>query len=226
MTEFTVTHPSGTSKPLTPGQDLLITTTGATDGANGTVELFSDPKKTQKIDQFKFTLEKGQAKSHFVSGDNNAVWARVWVHKGSFRVKLDQSPGVKATMKPVPKATSAAKPKPSAKAKQSSVPVAKAAKPATEAIFNGEVPLYEGARVLKSRTSGTNSSASLEVAATLQDVADFYKQAMSAKGWAPVMAMVQGDRGALMFKKKNRQLAFKLRVKGDKSKIDIAMMGQ
>ena len=150
------------------------------------------------------------------------------MYKGSFKVKLDQSPGVKATMKPKPKATSAEKPKPSAKAKQGSVPVAKAAKPATatDAIFNGEVPIYEGARVLKSKTYGDNASASLEVAAPLQEVVDFYKQAMSAQGWTPIMAMVQGDRGAIMFKKENRQLAFKLRGKGDTSKIDIAMMGQ
>ena len=228
VNQFQVTHPAGTSKPLLSGRDLVITVTGVSEGARGTVELFSDSKKTKEVDRFKFTLEKKQAQSHFVSKDTQAVWARVWVHKGSFAVKLDQSPGVKATMKPEPKATSAEKPKPSAKAKQSSVPVASAAKPATatDAIFNGEVPLYQGARVLKSNTYGTNSSASLEVAAALQEVADFYKQAMSAKGWAPVMAMVQGDRGALMFKKKNRQLAFKLRGKGDTSKIDIAMMGQ
>jgi outer membrane lipoprotein-sorting protein len=228
VTEFTVTHPAGTGKPLTPGKNLLITATGATSGARGTVELFSDAKKKEKIDQFGFTLEKGQAKSHFVPGDKHAVWARVWVYKGSFKVKLDQSPGVKATMKPKPKATSAEKPKPSAKAKQDSVPVAKAAKPATatDAIFNGEVPIYEGARVLKSKTYGDNASASLEVAAPLQEVVDFYKQAMSAQGWTPIMAMVQGDRGAIMFKKENRQLAFKLRGKGDTSKIDIAMMGQ
>ena len=205
---------------------MLVSVTGESNDVSSAIDFYTDGKKGKKINSFKFELKSKEVKTYFVPGEQNAAWAMAWKKTGSYKVKLDQSPGVKATMKP--KTTSAAKTKPSPKAKQSSVPVAKAAKPATatDAIFNGEVPLYEGARVLKSKTYGTNSSASLEVAATLQEVADFYKQVMSAKGWAPVMAMVQGDLGALMFKKKNRQLAFKLRGKGDTSKIDIAMMGQ
>ena len=228
INEFTVTHPTGTSKLLKPGKDLLITVTGLSDGARGDVELFADPEKTQKIDHFGFTLKKGQEKSRFSSRDAHAVWARVMVYKGSFTVKLDQSPGVKATMKPKPKTTSAAKTKTTVKPKQSSVPVAKAVKPATatDAILNGEVPLYNGARVLKSSSSGPYTKAQLQAEASPQDIVDFYKDAMAAKGWVPGMAMVQGNKGVLMFKQSNRQLVFSVKGQGNSSKIDVTLINQ
>ena len=68
VTQFTVTEPYGTSKPLTPGKDLVITVTGVSGAAKGNVELFSDSKKTRKIDQFGFTLKKNQVKSHLCPG--------------------------------------------------------------------------------------------------------------------------------------------------------------
>ncbi|WP_319522570.1 hypothetical protein [uncultured Desulfosarcina sp.] len=227
VTEFTVTYPSGTSKPLTPGQDLLITITGATDGAKGRVELFSDPKKTQKIDQVGFTLKKGEAKSHFVSGDTQPMWARVWVSKGSFGVKLDQSPGVKGAPAPPPETkpqATAAPPQP-----KTAPAAGSAAAPPTASsgeILDGEVPLYKGARVLKTSSAGAYTQARLQAEATPQDIVDFYKNAMSAKGWEPGMAMVQGNKGALMFKKANRQLVFKVKGEGNASRIDVTIISQ
>jgi hypothetical protein len=225
VTRFTVTEPYGTSKPLMPGKALVITVTGVTDGAKGNVELFSDDKKTKKIDQFGFTLKKNQAKSHFVSGKNQVVWARVWVSKGSFKVKLDQSPNAKAA--PAPK-TNESVAAPAPKPKKSSAVASGAAKSTASSgkILKGEVPLYKGAQVIKSKAYGANMMVTLQAHATPQEIVDFYKNAMSTKGWVPAMAMVQGNKGVLMFKKSSRQLVFKVKGKGDASKIDITMISQ
>jgi outer membrane lipoprotein-sorting protein len=227
VTQFTVTHPAGTGKPLTPGKDLTITVTGVSGDAMGTIDLYSDRKKTKKIDAFKFKLKKNQVESFTVSGEKNVAWATVWVHKGSFKVKLDQSPNAKAA--PTPKtnkgatATSGAgkQTAPKSAASGADKPTA-----STGTIFNGEVPLYKGARVIKTKSYGANSMAELQVDATPQELVDFYKQAMSAKGWKASMAMVQGNVGILQLKKNGGQLIFKVEGRGQTSKVSIALMGQ
>jgi len=227
VTQFTVTEPYGTSKPLTPGKDLGITVTGVSGAAKGNVELFSDSKKTKKIDQFGFTLKKNQVKSHFVSGDNHMVWARVWVSKGSFKVKLDQSPNAKPAPAPEKKA-GAAKPAPAPKVTKS-IAAASGADGQTASsgmILNGEVPLYKGARVIKTKSYGGNATAELQATATPQELVDFYKQAMSAKGWETGMAMVQGNMGVLQLKRAGVQLMIKAQGQGQTSKVSMALMGQ
>ncbi len=67
-----------------------------------------------------------------------------------------------------------------------------------DTIMNGEVPLMEGAKVLKTKTYGPNAKVELEVQATPEEIINFYKQAMTAKEWQPGMAMVQGNIGILM----------------------------
>ena len=93
VTEFTVTYPAGTGRPISPEKDLDITVTGLSGDVSGTIELYSDRKKTRKIDSIKFKLQKGQAETFAVSADKKVGWATVWVYKGSFKVKLDQSSG-------------------------------------------------------------------------------------------------------------------------------------
>jgi outer membrane lipoprotein-sorting protein len=214
VTEFTVTHPAGTGKPLTPGKDLTITVTGVSGDAMGTIDLYSNRKKTKKIDALKFKLKKNQAECFTVPGKKNVGWATVWVHKGSFKVKLDQSPNAKAA--------------PTPKTNKSATAASGAGKPtaSTGTILNGEVPLYKGARVIKTKSYGANSMAELQVDATPQELVDFYKQAMSAKGWKASMAMVQGNVGILQLKKNGGQLVFKVKVRGQTSKVSIALMGQ
>ena len=216
VTQFTVTHPYGTGKPLTPGKDLVITVTGISGDASGDIFLYSDRKKTKKIDELKFTLKKGQAKSLAVPGEKDVGWASVWVHNGSFKVKLDQSPDAKAAPAPAPKTT----PKPIAPA-PAAAPVA-----SNGTIFNDKVPLMAGAKVLKTKTYGTNSKADLEVPAMPQEIVDFYKQAMTAKGWQPGMAMVQGNVGVLQLTKNGGQLMIKAQGRGQISKVSMALMGQ
>lgn len=222
VTEFTVTHPAGTGKPLTPGKDLTITVNGVSGDAIGTIDLYSDRKKTKKIDAFKFKLKKNQAESFSVSGEKNVGWATVWVHKGSFKVKLDQSPNAKAASTPKTNQGSAA----STPKTNKDVAAASGAGAATPAFMNGEVPLYKGARVIKTKTYGANTTAELQATATPQELVDFYKQAMSAKGWETGMAMVQGNMGVLQLKKAGVQLVIKAQGQGQTSKVSMALIGQ
>ena len=240
VTQFTVTHPYGTGKPLTPGKDLIITVTGRSSQSSGDIFLYTDRTKSKKIDTFKFKLKKKQVKSFSVSGEKDVGWAGVWVHDGSFKVKLDQSPGAKAapapktTQKPTAPVTKTAPKAASTKAAPAPKPTQKPAAPAASAapaaangtIFNDKVPLMEGAKVLKTKTYGTNSKADLEVPATPQEIVDFYKQAMTEKGWKPGMSMVMGDKGVLQLMGSAGQLIIKAKGQGQTSKVNMALMGQ
>ena len=84
----------------------------------------------------------------------------------------------------------------------------------------------EGAKVLKTKTYGTNSKADLEVPATPQEIVDFYKQAMTEKGWKPGMSMVMGDKGVLQLMGSAGQLIIKAKGQGQTSKVNMALMGQ
>jgi hypothetical protein len=112
--------------------------------------LYGDRKKTKKVDAFKFKLKKNQAKSFAVSGKKEVGWASVWVHKGSFKVKLDQSPNAKAA--PAPKTS------------QGSVASAgrTVSKASNGTILNGRVSLMAGAKVIKERTYGPTSRVDLK----------------------------------------------------------------
>ena len=208
--QFTVTHPYGTGKPLAPGKDLTITVTGISDAAIGTIELYSDRKRTKKIDAFKFKLKKNQAESFAVSKAKNVGWAIVWVSDGSFKVKLDQSLPIKAVPTPKKKKGAAAA---SGADKQTA---------SSGTILNGEVPLYKGARVVKEKAMGANSQVDLEVPASPEEIVNFYKQAMTAKGWQSGMAMVQGPMGVLQLKKDRSLITLKATGNGQKSIVKIA----
>jgi hypothetical protein len=218
---FTVTHPYGTSKPLNPGKDLAITVTGVSSDASGTIDLYTDRKKSKKIDKFTFKLKKNQAESLFVPGNKQVGWATVWVHKGSFKVKLDQSPGVKAAVATPKKKPSTAVTLDKGKAASAGTTEKTAA---SGTIFKGEAPLMAGAKVLKEKTFGTNSRIDMEVPASPEEIVNFYKQAMTAKGWQPGMAMVQGPTGVLQLMKGRSQIMLKATGGGQKSTVNMALL--
>jgi hypothetical protein len=211
---FTVTHPSGTSKPLNPSKDLAIIVTGISSDASGTIYLYPDRNQTKKIDTFSFKLKKDEAEALFVPGSKQAGWASVWVHKGSFKVKLDQS--AHANVAPAPKVRKdTAAPPPSVKAEQTA---------SSGTILNGEAPLMKGARVIKEMAMGANSRVDFEVPASPQEVVDFYKQAMAAKGWQPGMSIVQGPMGVIQLSKGASQITLKAQGDGQKCAVNIALM--
>ncbi len=94
--EFSVKYPSGSGKSVNPGKDLVIVATGITSGAKGEILLYKDPKKKEKIGSEKFSLQKDEVKSWKYSKEKHVAKVSVWVMKGSFKVRLDQSPNAKA----------------------------------------------------------------------------------------------------------------------------------
>ncbi|MBT8490213.1 MAG: hypothetical protein KJN62_04120, partial [Deltaproteobacteria bacterium] len=219
---FTVTHPYGTSKPLAPGKDLVITVTGLAAGASGKIDLYTDRKKTKKIDTFSFKLRRKQSKSYTVPGSKGVGWATVWVSRKSFKVKLDQSPGAKAAAahpKKKPRRTVAAR-----KAKNTpALSVMREEAVVNGMILNGAVPIMDGMKVLKQMLVGTSGQANLEVSAGPEAVINFYKKAMTAKGWKPGMTMIRGSMGVLQLKKGKSQFMLQAKARGQKSIINITL---
>ncbi len=232
---FTVTHPSGTKRPLNPGKDLAIIVTGVSADASGVVYLYTDRNQTKKIDTFAFKLEKDQTESLFVPGYKQAGWASVWVHKGSFKVKLDQSPDARAE-------AAKTKKKPGTAAPSSVKPPAGAAAPADtgitapagtgtqtasgDTILNGEVPLMQGTKILKKTVMGPSGRYDLEIPATPEEIINFYKKAMTAKGWQAGIAMTQGPMGVLQLAKGKSQITLRATGSGQKSTVYIGLIAQ
>ena len=92
--------------------------------------------------------------------------------------------------------------------------------------MNGEVPLYSGAKIIKSKSYDNNVMAKLEVTATPAEVVEFYKERMLLKGWKSEMVLLQGNKGVLIFKKLGRQLVIKVKGKDMISKIDMTIISQ
>jgi hypothetical protein len=90
--------------------------------------------------------------------------------------------------------------------------------------MNGEVPLYKGAKVTKNQTYGANTMVELDVAATPQEVMDFYGREMPGKGWTAGPAKVHGPKGMATFIQSNRQLAIKVVEQGERSKITMSII--
>ncbi len=232
---FTVTHPKGTGKPVSPDKNLGIIVTGLSADASGVIRLFTDRNQTKKIDTFSFRLEKGQKESLFVPGYKQTGWAIVQVHRGSFTVKLDQSENARAEVDKARNKAETAAPasvKPPAAAASSGAASASAkpagATPAAsgDTILNGEVPLMQGTTVLKETIMGASGRYDLEVPATPGDIITFYKNAMTAKGWQAGMAMTQGPMGVLQLTKGKSQIMIKAKGSGQKSIVNLALVSQ
>lgn len=93
-------------------------------------------------------------------------------------------------------------------------------------IFNGLVPLMDGARVTDEKSFGGTSRADFEVTATLEEVLSFYKQAMVAKGWTAGLSMVQGPMGMLQLSLDSSQIIMKVTGSGQTSTVNIALTAQ
>jgi len=92
--KFSVQYPSGRGASVNPNKDLLIVVTGRS-SAKGEILLYKDRKKKQKIGSEKFALKKDEIKSWKYAKKKHVAKISVWVSKGSFEVRLDQSSGAK-----------------------------------------------------------------------------------------------------------------------------------
>lgn len=211
VTEFSVKYPAGRGGPITPGKDLSVSVTGLSGNASGEIFFYNDRKNKKKIDQFKFKLNNNQSESFLLPGEKNAGWYTVWVHKGSFKVRLDQSPSAKNAPKP-------SAPKPSTPSDEKKEDVS------SNTALEGKAPLMQGARVIKTIGRGAISRVDMEVPANPGEVVDFYKQAMSADGWQAATSLVRGPKGVLqMIKGKSM---FTLRADGNGQKSIVSMVIQ
>jgi hypothetical protein len=223
-----VTHPTGASKPLNPEKHLLITVNGVTNNARGSIELFSDAQKTKKVDRYDFTLDKGQKTNRFVSKESRSVLARIWTYSGSFQVKLDQSAAVQAMQATRIANGDGAEISKTSEGAQVGATLSPPPPPASSdhAVIFGDVPLFPGSQVIKTKSYGANAKAQLQTVASPQEIIEFYQKAMAAKGWEPIMTMVQGNQGVLALKRPGRQLVIKAKNKGGSTRVDMALVGQ
>ena len=196
------------------------------------VTFFKDKYKTPVLSE-EISLKNGQSRQWEFDADHNILSGEVSVEKGGVQFRLYQyskkAVPKKPTVKTGPKPTYTPKAKALTPKTSGDVAAPSGADEQTASsgtILNGEVPLYKGARVIKTKSYGANSMAELQVDATPQELVDFYKQAMSAKGWKTSMAMVQGNVGILQLKKNGGQLVFKVKGRGQTSNASIALMGQ
>ena len=101
---------------------------------------------------------------------------------------------------------------------------APAAKADDPSFMGGEVPLFNGAKVIKTKSHGASSMAELQVAATPQEVIDFYGKEMPGKGWTAGPAMFRGSQGMATFMQSNRQLVIKVEEQGTASKVSMTIV--
>jgi Ca-activated chloride channel family protein len=73
-------------------------------------------------------------------------------------------------------------------------------------IFGGAVPLYKGAKVTKTSTVEGVTQVELLTKASPEEIINFYKQAMTDKGWQVLTAVARGNTATAAFQKGNAQL--------------------
>lgn len=208
-----------------PGRPLSLKITGDNPfGDQTTGKFWLRYKEGGSSEAIHFTVANGKTQTWQYPTQKGIKTVAVTIPRGEGRAKIsliqppdpEKAAATQAAVKTTPKPESAP------------TTVSAAVPPADSGsqILDGEVPLYKGARVLKTKSAGAYSQAQLQVEATTQDIVDFYKNAMTAKGWEPGMAMVQGNKGVLMFKQANRQLVVKVKGQGNMSSIDVTIISQ
>lgn len=93
-----------------------------------------------------------------------------------------------------------------------------------ETIMGGEIPLMDGAEIVKESLFNGSGSFELEVDASPEKVANFYKQAMEKKGWPPGMVMSIGNQSVLMLNNQGDQFVLKAESKNGKTKVIITLI--
>ncbi len=89
--EFSVNFPSGAGKRVDPDKHLVVSVTGSS-AAKGTINLYRGVQGKEKISTEKFALQKEESKSWKYAKEKQITKVSVFVMKGSFTVRLDQSP--------------------------------------------------------------------------------------------------------------------------------------
>ena len=216
---FDVNRMSGRGFSLKPDRYLIITATGNNRGKSvSSAHIKVLDKKNNEIIAEKFILKKGEVRRWEVSPDKEPRNISVSGEKGVMKFKVDQlvdEPAEAVNSILIPQTLDEVK-----------VLKSRAEKSDKSSFMNGEVLLYDGAKIIKSKSYDNNVMAKLEATATPTEVIEFYKETLLPKGWKTEMVLLQGNKGVLILKKPGRQLVIKVKGEGVTSKIDMTIIGQ
>ncbi len=233
---FKVNRMSGRSISLKPDRYIIITATGSNSGklvSSAKIKVLD--KKNNKIIAEKITLKNGEVRTWKVSPDKEPSDISVDGQKGVITFKLDQlvdePEEAMQTKNKKPLATSVDKRVVNTILIPQTLDEVKVLKSRAMAsdktpFMNGEVPLYDGAKIIKSKSYDNNVMAKLEVTATPEEVVEFYKETLLSKGWEQEMVLLHGNKGVLILKKPGKQLVIKVKENDVTSKIDMTIISQ
>jgi Ca-activated chloride channel family protein len=93
-----------------------------------------------------------------------------------------------------------------------------------DTIMGGAVPIYNDAMVKNSMNMGNGTIVEMESSDSPAEIVDFYKKAMTEKGWSVVMEMARDKRATLMLKKDNQQLMLGAKERGGKTRFSLTLV--
>ncbi|MBC2711529.1 MAG: hypothetical protein HGJ94_11230 [Desulfosarcina sp.] len=91
-------------------------------------------------------------------------------------------------------------------------------------MMGGEIPLMDGASIVKESLFQGSGRIELEVGASLEEVARFYSQAMEQKGWPSGRAMFVGNQSVLMLDKQGDKFLLKAESKNGRTRVIIVLI--
>ena len=225
-------HHTGTGAD--PNRPLTVQITGDNpfdDQTKGEFYLGSESEDNSEL--VPFTVKNGKTLTWDYPADKKVknVEVRIDAGNGRAKIRLTQPPAFKKeAAKPAKNA------QPLAAARPAAVPAAVPA-PATaskaavsvgtgETIFSGDVPIMEGAEVVKEISMGAITQVDLKIQKSPEDVINYYKTTMETMGWQIGVTMVQGSQGMLQLKKEGKLLTLKAKQKGQDTIVNLMMVAQ
>jgi hypothetical protein len=94
------------------------------------------------------------------------------------------------------------------------------------ALFNGEIPLYEGGKIIRDEFFNPNASGEMRIPAETAQVFDYYKSIMPEKGWTMDVSMKEKNGGLLSFSRTDLELVFRIEDQDGWSKVTVDLAGK
>ena len=91
-------------------------------------------------------------------------------------------------------------------------------------VMGGEIPLMDGATIVKESLSQGSGRVELEVDASPGEVASFYNKAMEEKGWPSGSVMSAGNQSVLMLNDQGDQFILKAESENERTRVIIVLI--
>jgi len=91
-------------------------------------------------------------------------------------------------------------------------------------MLGGEIPMINGATVVKERFEQGSGRLELEVNAAPEEVANFYQKVMEQKGWPSGKVMSIGNQSILMLNNKDDKFILKAKLENGRTQVTIALI--